>query len=147
MSLKGNTNWISDRAVYAAIWQEHVAFDDDDQDDDEDDDDDDDDNNDDDDDDDDDDDGALDSVSSLTYSSPQVNMALHSEEEQMQMLHPLVFLFPDLHINYHIADSKCNNNWRGRCNRYDLYNKMLWNYNSTFVNCHTIQFKHILLSK
>jgi putative Mn2+ efflux pump MntP len=43
----------------------------------EDDDDDDDDNNDDDDDDDDDDDGALDSVSSLTYSSPQVNMALH----------------------------------------------------------------------
>jgi hypothetical protein len=39
----GNTKWISDRAVYAAIWQEQVAFDDDDQDDDEDDDDDDDD--------------------------------------------------------------------------------------------------------
>jgi hypothetical protein len=50
---------MSDRAVYAGIWQEQVAFDDDDQEDDED-------------DDDDDDDGALDSVSSLTYSSPQV---------------------------------------------------------------------------
>ena len=61
MSLKGNTNWKSDRAVYAAIWQEQVAFDDDDQDDDEDDDDDDDDYDDDVDNNDDDDDGALDS--------------------------------------------------------------------------------------
>jgi hypothetical protein len=143
LSLKGNTNWISDRAVYAAIWQEQVAFDDDDQDDDEDDDDDDEDY----DDDDDDDEGALDSVSSLTYISLQVNMALHSEEEQMQIWHSLVFHFLDLHTNYHIADSKCNNNLRRRCNRYDLYNKMLWNYNSTFVNSHTIQFQHILLSK
>jgi hypothetical protein len=41
-----------------------------------------------------------------------------------------VFHFPDLHTSYHIADLKCNNNWRGRCNRYGLYNKMLWNYNS-----------------
>jgi hypothetical protein len=53
----------------------------------------------------DDDDGALDSVSSLTYSSPQVNMALHSEEEQMQILHPLVFHFPDLHTIYQTARS------------------------------------------
>jgi hypothetical protein len=37
------------------------------------------------DDDDDDDEGALDSVSSLTYISLQVNMALHSEEEQMPL--------------------------------------------------------------
>ena len=99
---------MSDRAVYAAIWQKQVAFADDDQDDDEDDDD----YDDDDDDDDDYDDGALDSVSSLTYNSPRVNMALHSEEEQMQILHPLVFHFPDLHTIYHIADSKCNNNLR-----------------------------------
>jgi hypothetical protein len=32
-------------------------------------------------------------------------MALHSEEEQMQIWHSLVFHFPDLDTNYHIADS------------------------------------------
>jgi hypothetical protein len=57
-------------------------------------------------DDDDDDEGTLDSVSSPTYISLQVNMALHSEEEEMQIWHSLVFHFPDLDTNYHIADSK-----------------------------------------
>ena len=90
---------MNDRAVYAAIWQEQVAFDDDDQEDDEDDDDHDDDYDDDDDDDDNDDDGALDSVSSLTYNSPRVSMALRSEEKQMQIVHPLVFHFPNLDTN------------------------------------------------
>jgi hypothetical protein len=75
--------------VYFAFFLKFVGYDD------EDDDDDDDDYDNDDGDDDDDDDGALDSVSSLTYSSPRVNMALHLEEEQMQILHPLVFHFPD----------------------------------------------------